>query len=238
MFTPSVLLNTRFSVADLKVESCNRAWTAPAAYEALVEREWQALLAARPSLWDGIYDRVLDPAELASGFMRLGTVRYRYIAAYPALHAHHVRLGLEPLSHLSTIALIELRGGAYLFGRRARNQAVELIGGGVQRDQLAVESGGDLERNLLKEMREEVGLRAEDIEAAAGIGIVSASNSNVLVVAHVRCRLRQAEVWQRFGERTEDEMAEPVFVPAAELHGLLGAMDDYRPLIAPLLNNA
>lgn len=235
MFPPSIVLNTRFSIADLRVESCEQAWTAPPAYDALVDREWQALRRERASLWDGVYDRVLDLAKLAAGVLCLGTIRYRYIATYPALAAEHARLGLEPLHHLSIGALIRTRDGAYLFGRRTRNGAIELIGGGVQRDQLAVTSGADLESNLLKEMREEVGLRAGDTEAMEGIGIVTASTSNILVMARARCRLAQAEAVERFAERTEDEMAAPVFVPAAELHNLLGTMDDYRPLLVHLL---
>ena len=42
-------------------------------------------------------------------------------------------------------------------------------------------------------------------------------------------------VLEAFEGREDDEMAEPVFVPAAEIVPYLRAMTDYRPLVADLI---
>jgi predicted NUDIX family phosphoesterase len=157
------------------------------------------------------------------------------VSTFPKLHQQHADHELEPFHHLSTIALIRTLDGHYLFGRRSRNGEVDLIGGGVQCDELAVTCGADLERNLFKEIHEEVGIREDDIEQLAGIGILLSGTSNVLIVAHANLALTRAEAAARFAMRTDNEMSEPVFVRECELCPMLRAMSDYRRLIPELI---
>jgi len=240
MFTPRILTRASFTLADIGIELCAHEWQPTPAYNALVHAEWRRMVArsAEP-LWDGLYYRVLNLDELEKGAapatLRLGAVRYRHIATFPALHDHHARLHLDPFNHLSTGALIRTSDGFYLFGRRARNGATEIIGGGVQSDELVVASGADLERNLYKELREEVGITRPDIHALSGIGILYAATSNVIVIAHAAVGLSRAAAENRFLARTEPEMAAPVFVPEHDLRAALHSMAGYRTLIPELL---
>ena len=240
MFTPRILARASFTIADIGIELCAHEWQPTPAYAALVDAEWNRMVArAAHPLWDGLYYRVLNLDELQKGAapatLRLGTIRYRYIATFPALHEPHARLHLDPLNHLSIGALIRTSDGFYLFGRRARNGATDIIGGGVQSDELAVSTGSDLERNLYKEVREEVGIVKEDIGALSGIGILYAGTSNVIVVAHAATSLSRSAAEARFQQRTEPEMAAPVFVGESNLRAMLAGMTDYRKLILELL---
>jgi hypothetical protein len=242
MFIPRILSNASFSIANIGVQICGDEWTATPEYDALVDTEWKKMLiGAKHSIWDGTYYRVLNAAGmeigLVSGSMQLGIIRYRYIATFPALHAEHSRCHLDPLYHLSTIALIRTLDGHYLFGKRARNGQVDCIGGGVQRDEMVVSCGADIERNLYKEMNEEIGIGNGDVVAILGIGVLLSGTSNVLIVGHVRIGLSKADAASRFDRRTENEMAELAFVPADGLRAFLYSMDDYRNLIPNLLEN-
>ncbi|HKF49018.1 MAG TPA: NUDIX hydrolase [Terracidiphilus sp.] len=242
MFASQILLRARFSIAEIGVRVCADQWTPTDEYEELVRVEWERMrTGVTHPLWDGTYYRVLNAAELKDsaasrpGTMRLGTVRYRYIATLPALWEQHTRCGLEPLEHLSIGALIRTRDGYYLFGRRAQDGSIDMIGGGVQSDEMVVGSGGDLEENLYKEIREEVGIGRADIHALEGIGMVRSATSNMILVGHARTVLSKADAEARFAARTDPEMAEPEFVAEDELSEFLRASGDYRRLVAELL---
>jgi 8-oxo-dGTP pyrophosphatase MutT (NUDIX family) len=241
MFVPRILSRGAFRLSDIRVELSDQEWIAPGEFERLVDVAWREKLAEAQGhrIWDGTYYRVANvedwkTAEDALSF-RLGTVSYRYIATFRELYAEHAARGLEPLHHLATAALIHTRDGQCIFGRRSRNGAVDLIGGGVQRDELTVVCGSDIAANLLKEIREEVGIRDTQVEDIAGLGILLSSTSNVLVVADVLTTLSQAEAEASFREREDDEMAEIVFVSRDALQDFLRGMSDCRTLIADLM---
>lgn len=235
MFTPHVLYQSARSFREIRIKVGAEAWTANADYDLLVESEW-ARMRAEQSLWDGTYYRTLSPTDLESGpVMQLGTIDYRYIATYRALHRYHARWSLPPLYHLSTIALIRTSDGRYVFGRRSLNGSIDLIGGGVQCDELPVSRGADLERNLYKEILEETGIAGEEISDLRGLGALVSSTSNVLLLARVNLRISKARVRALFAARTDNEMAEPIFVQEARLSSFLLALPDYRALIPEVL---
>jgi 8-oxo-dGTP pyrophosphatase MutT (NUDIX family) len=235
MFPARILSGPPLPFRDLRIEISGREWTATPEYDLLVNAAWHRMR-EQHSLWDGVYYRVTDPAKLArSCIMRLGLIRYRYIATFPALQDQFVRSGLESPYHLSTIALIRTSDGHYLFGKRARTLAIDLIGGGVQQDELAVTAAADLEQNLYKEIREETGILREHIQELAGRGALLSSTSNVLLLAHAQLRISRIDAQALFARRAENEMTEPVFVAEEELRSYLHALPDYRNLILNML---
>ena len=240
MFVPRILSKAPFSISRIRIQISADEWTATPDYDGLVDVAWESMVfhANRP-IWDGTYYRVVNGGELEIrtevGLMQLGTIRYRYIATFPPLHQHHARCGLDPLYHLSTIALIRTIDGYYLFGRRTRNGFIDLIGGGVQSDELVVSGGPSVAQNLYKEIHEEVGICEDDLEEVTGIGIVLSETSNVLIVCNARVCLSKSDAITRFGQRTEDEMTEPAFVPEDKLRSFLRDMTGYRKLIPELL---
>lgn len=241
MHTPRILFKRPFSIADLRVEVTDGVWTAPAAYEDLVSTAWQEQLTrGGRGLWDGSYYRVRDSAELDNLInarpVRLGTIPYRFIATYRTLQDHHAPHEIGSLYHLTTAALIRTCDGYYVFGRRARDGQVDFVGGGLQSDEVTVASGKDVERNLYKEMREEIGLDAEDVAALTGIGAVMSSTSNVLIFGHAETRLSKDEIDARFMLREDEEFVESVYAPVTELGSFLSSLTDYRVLIPQLLS--
>ena len=153
MFTPRVLSRRSFPISNLCIEHRDSAWRSTLEYDELVQLEWNNILRrAKTRVWDGVYYRVLNPDALAQenqpSPILLGTVAYRYVATFPSLSHEHSRLALDPFSHLSTVALIRTADDLYVFGVRKQNGVVDLIGGGAQRDEVEIQTGTDLERNL------------------------------------------------------------------------------------------
>jgi len=243
MYTPRILLNHQFSLSDTTVRILDHVWSADAEYERMAETAWRVKLQnaeqdAQP-LWDGTYYRVSNTSDIIGPMgvpkLELGTIQYRYISTFRRLHEEHERRRLEPLHHLSTAALIRTNDSHYVFGRRTRGGAIDLIGGGVQRDEMEISCGADIGQNLYKEIREEVGIQYTDTLRMNGMGVLMSSTSNILVIAHIDLRLSRVEVADRFANREEHEMAEPVIVPESNLRGFLHRLTDYRMLIPDLL---
>jgi hypothetical protein len=239
MYTAQVLSRRLFTMSELSIEHRDSAWSSTAEYDERVRLEWEEILHhAKTRVWDGTYYRVLNPSvfeeEKGPGAILLGTIGYRYVATFPSLSQEHARFALDPLNHLSTVGLIRTTDNLYVFGVRNRNGAVDLIGGGVQCDEIEIQTGADLEKNLQKEILEETGLNNEDIENLAGIGTVLSSTSNVLIVGHAQLKMTSAEVQRRFQQRTDDEMDRLVFVADEKVREFLMQMSDYRNLLVQL----
>lgn len=233
MFTPRVL-RKGFVFADIAIELLDEEWTATEDYDRAVDEAWRDKLAqARHPLWDGLHYRLADIGDFS--IFRLGTVRYRYVATYSRLDALHASLGLAPFHHLTTFALPQTIEGDYAFGRRASNGEIDFIGGGVQKDEIAVSRGADLEANLFKEMEEEIGIPRDAVAGVTGLGIIMSGNSNILMASHVALRLSRSELEDRFARRPDEEMSELVFVPPGELRSFLGGLPGYRSLVPGLL---
>lgn len=238
MYEPRILLKGPFSLDVFELTVIDAPWRADAEYESRVAETWESRVKAAAErghrLWDGTHYRVADLADLAraGGPLRLGTASFRHIATYRPLRELHRAQGLAPFHHISTAALLRTEDDFYVFGKRALNGAIDFIGGGFQPEEGVAP---DLARNVAKEIREELGIDRDGLGAMAGLGIVMSTTSNVLVISGLATTLTRAGVLKAFAAREDDEMAEPVFVPAAEIVSYLRTMTDYRPLVADLL---
>jgi 8-oxo-dGTP pyrophosphatase MutT (NUDIX family) len=243
MFTPAILHNGPYALSDVIVSVSDSAWAPSASYDVLVQGSWQERVREAASeahaIWDGQFYRVTNIGDMRDDAtpprLCLGTIPYRFIATFRALHEHHERERLEPLYHLSTAGLIRTRDGQFVFGKRSRNGAIDLIGGGVQSDELAIACGSDIEANLRKEILEELGVRSAQIQSVKGKGILLSTTSNVLVIAAVDLSLSMNEVAAQFADRSDDEMSDLVAVSEGNLSAFLSNMTDYRALIPALM---
>ncbi len=244
MFEAKTLYNKKFSARDIHIELLDNAeWTASSVYDQEVNRVWQNKVAeaftANTTIWDGMYYRVTNVADIQETktiVLKLGTVPYRYIATAHELQDLYKEYGFAPTFHLSTAAMMRTTEGLYFFGKRSVNGKIDLIGGGVQPGELKVESGIDLERSVRKEIAEETGIQKEHIESLEGLGILHSTTSNIILIFLVQLNVSESEVREVFKSRSEDEMADLVFVAAKDIKDYLKALPTFRPLITELLN--
>jgi 8-oxo-dGTP pyrophosphatase MutT (NUDIX family) len=239
MFEPAILLRGPFRIADFGIETTGADWQTHPDYEQAVTAEWESRTRRAAELgdhlWDGMSYRVANVDAWSTRRLHLGTVAYRYVATYRRLQDLHRTHGLAPTYHLSICALIRTTDDFYLFGRRRVRRNVDLIGGGVQPDELAVATGADLELCLFKELREETGILASAVTVLTGLGVVLSGSSNILIVGHATLSLSRAQAEAAFVHREEDEMGELEIVPAADIKSYLRSRPDYRLLVADLL---
>jgi 8-oxo-dGTP pyrophosphatase MutT (NUDIX family) len=242
MFSPEIILDTPFRFGDIEIEAVQSDWAVPADYDQAVDRIWsqkqQEARAGGYAIWDGTLYRVANVSEVAGRqeaiTLRLGTIPYRYVASYPLLQDQYRHWKLPPSHHLSTAAVIRTRDGQYVFGRRSRNGTIDLIGGSAQRDELEIAAGIDLQRNVTKEIREEIGVEASAIGDVVGIGILASTTSNILLIARVETALSVDDIEAGFAGREDDEIGSLVFVAPNELAEFLHGLADYRALIPEL----
>ncbi|HJW42806.1 MAG TPA: hypothetical protein VJ476_16450, partial [Rhizomicrobium sp.] len=221
LFVPHILFKGPLPRFAMTVTG--EAWRADPGYDEIVQALWdkrvEAAAARGHRLWDGTHYRLTHLEDIdGRGPLRLGTIPFRYMATYRALHEQHGQRGLAPFHHLSTAALLRTADGHYVFGKRAVNGAIDFIGGGLQ-----VEDGSapDFEHNIRKEIGEETGIGRHSLGTIAGLGIVLSTTSNVIVVGLLGTDLSRDGVLEAFAGREDDEMAEPVFVPEARIDGYL-----------------
>jgi 8-oxo-dGTP pyrophosphatase MutT (NUDIX family) len=222
------------------VEVVDQVWRPSPDYDLAVSAEWESQTRRAAELgdhlWDGKSYRVANPdAWSMPPRLRLGTISYRYFATYRRLQKAYRAAGLDPFHHLSIAALIRTSDDFYLFGRRRVRGNVDLIGGGVQPDDMTVANGADLEKCLFKEMREETGIPASAITELVGLGVVLSGSSNILIIGHATLSLSRAEAEAAFADREEDEMGTLEIVTAADIKSYLRSLPDYRVVVADLL---
>lgn len=163
---------------------------------AAIDAHWQAAQQKRPGLFDGA---ILSVVTLSPQRLVVAPARYRDLVA--ARMAPHVRaeLGLRPLA---VSGLLSCPDGL-VFGRRAADvtQAPglwELVpSGGV--DAPVEWAPPDLTRQILTELREEIGLRPDQVRVGAPLGLIDDQDSGVVdVVMPLWTDLRGDEIQQAY----------------------------------------
>ncbi len=126
-----------------------------------------------------------------------------------------------PTFHCSTVALIKTADNFYVFGSRNANtihtQPMDFIGGGLQFDELEVNNGEDIEKNVVKELYEEINVCQSDILHIEGIGIILSTSTNISFIFKVDLRLNKDSLKDKFLERKDDEMSELIFIKEENL---------------------
>jgi predicted NUDIX family phosphoesterase len=112
--------------------------------------------------------------------------------------------------------------------------AIDLIGGGLQPDELIVNECKDIFRNEVKEIKEEIGVKEENILKVYGLGILLSSKFNVIFIFLTKLNLTREEVLNTFQTNNDDEMSDLEFVPEHQISKYLENMSGYRPLVAEL----
>lgn len=197
----------------------------PAALQASVDRVWEAAIVQNSQLFDGSIFTVVD---YAGDRMLLARGSYRHIVAARHDNAIKQALGLKPLAVSGILA----GPGGFLFGRRARTVAQgaglwELAPSG------AVDAGNggatpDLGDEILRELREEIGLTQDQVIVQPPVGIVEDSESGVVdIVLPLATGLSAAEIAAAHETRGSDEY-DAVHI-AASPHDFVQARDDILP---------
>lgn len=191
-------------------------------------------------IWDGIYYRLDNVSEVKNGSneFQLSTIKYSLVKAYRGISELHDLKEDQYTYHINTGGLIKTTDNFYVFGNKSidlNNPIIDFIGGGLQEDELIVQTGNDIERNVFKEIKEEINLEIEDIKESEIIGILLAKSMAIIIIFEVNLKLTKEEAQIKFDERADDEIKSLVFVPEKDIKDFFSKQSDYRALVAELL---
>lgn len=188
-------------------------------------------------VWDGTYYR-LENVDDISNELQFSTIKYSTIRGL----THNQDLSSISVqsrpNHISTATLIQTNEGLFVFGVRNKNsmssRSIDLIGGGLQPEELEVSNCKDIFANQKKEIVEELGISDIHISSMKGLGITLSSKYNVIFIFLTKLSLSKEELLLIFEKKTDDEMQGLEFIEETNLEQYLSEKGSYRPLTAQL----
>jgi hypothetical protein len=191
--------------------------------------------------WDGTYYRLENIDQVQSGESELlfSTIKFSQIKGLTQDVDLLATLPEDSRpSHISTTALIHTADGYFVFGERNKktmsSSSFDFIGGGLQPDEIVVNSCQNIFTSQYKEMSEEASIEPKDVAKIVGIGITHSSKYNVIFMFYAQLNVTRAQVAENFATSTDDEMSGLLFIQEAELSEFLKDKGSYRPLAAEL----
>jgi hypothetical protein len=213
--------------------------------DALWEQKLQKYKEQGIPAWDGDFYR-LDNLEQVKNLrpdepihLEMSVIKYRYVNTIRDFMDYYDTHPEAWTNYLSVAAMIKTVDNYWVLGLRGKSvhsQKYDMIGGGMHRNELEINNGADIYRNLLKEFREEAGILPEMVANATGVGLIHSTVSNVLLIAKVELNKTKEELIQIFENRLEDEMQSLVFVKEKDLAEYIQNMPGYAVVIPELLN--
>lgn len=245
MVQTQIILKKRFKAQDINiVRNMNTTRKIDQNLESIAKDQWEEIVKKSEQegtkIWDGTYYRLDNVPEIKNGSneFKLSTIKYSLVKAYRGLSEQNNLTEDQYTYHINTGGLIKTTDNFYVFGNKnsdLNNPIVDFIGGGLQEDELIVETGNDIERNVFKEIKEEINLEIEDINESKIIGILLAKSMAIIIIFEVNLKLTKEEVQDKFNEREEDEIKSLVFIPEKDIREFLNNQSDYRALVGELI---
>ena len=197
-------------------------------------------LAQGIKIWDGLYYRVenLDELETSGKKLLLSTISYsRVRALIEYSKTNPLTLSQFPL-HINTGAMVKSADNIFVFGKKDIHgkPSIDIVGGGLQEDELEVTLGHDLEKNILKEMHEEINVSKKHVSSARINGFILTSTMSLIIVFEIDLNITFSEIKELFELREEFEFSEIIGVEEESISNFLLAQHGrYISLIQALM---
>lgn len=187
------------------------------AYENTLTGYWNDVIEdsnkAGIEVWDGLYYRLENIDELINGAMQLqlSTVPYSTVRSLIKLKQSHNTLDSSYFSyHINTGALISTSDDLFVFGQKTRlsgTQFIDLIGGGLQKDELTVKQVADIKNNILKEAFEEANISSSMIDWVNLNSFVLTNTMSVIILFNIKLNVDKSQLLKAFESRVENELS-------------------------------
>lgn len=223
-------VNSKLQLNDIQIQNIDSTW-----------KKFKNEAKSRGAhVWDGTYYRLENTENIKSN-LEFSTINYSTIRGL-TFNQDISQIPFESRpNHISTASLIKTSDGLFVFGVRNSNsmssRKIDLIGGGLQPEELKVENCGDIFKNQVKEMSEEIGILPGHISSINGIGITLSSKYNVIFIFYTKLTISKNQLFEIFKYNTDDEMQNLKFVYKNDLEDYLSDKGSYRPLTTKLYAN-
>ncbi len=163
--------------------------------------------------------------------LQLSTVEYKDIMIRRAIKVLPV-LGEDYFTKFVFVAsLICTSDNMYVFGRSNTTQTIDLIGGGVNKDEGLVKDGSDFFGALYREFKEEINLDRADIVSSTLRGILLSPWYGIGCIFYTKLRISSDEVVAKFQLENDGEIQGLILVESENIETFLETLRGYKPLI-------
>ncbi|MBL4631141.1 MAG: hypothetical protein JKY14_08265 [Paraglaciecola sp.] len=174
-------------------------------------------------VWDGLYYRLENIDELKNGSMelKLSTVPYSTVRSLIKLNQTHDLDNKYFPYHINTGALISTKDDFFVFGEKENSGGdtfIDLIGGGLQKDELTVHQAIDIRDNILKEAFEEAHITKEFIELVNLNSIVLTNTMSIFIIFNLKLNIDRNQLALEFNKRTDEELSGLQFLDENEVN--------------------
>lgn len=241
--SPKILYKGGFSSDNTYITYENKPHKMRRKYESLVKVKWQEFIHKAEEqnlqIWDGTTYRASSINIKNSIKLKLSTIKFSRIKAFSSICKEYSDINEEEYTnHLSTIGVIKTADNYFVMGVRGKNinsSDVDFIGGGIQEDNVKINTVNDIELNQIIEMQEELNVTKDIISNIKGCGIVHSSSTNVIFVYYVTLLVNKVNLQNLFKKRKDFEMINLLFLKYNEYKNYLNSLSSYRPLVCELV---
>ena len=228
---------------------CTGSWYLPPHLAAKADAIWAADVARLTKLgvkiWDGDPYRVEQPELLQHVQpgepikLTIAPIKYRWLHAFAQLREEMLADPRSHNNHFSVGGPILTSDGWYVLGERSgkttSSHPHDFIGGGINEDEVVAKSGDDVKQVHFDELLEEANIRAENVAATHGLGIVQAQSTAILVFFLTKLNITREQLAAQFVHRSDPEMSGLVFIVHDEFVPYLTKLGEYHALVGELL---
>ena len=240
---PQLLIDSQIDPTQLNIEfseQSNRQINQE--LEARIEQDWSDYMRSDPNAWDGDTYRLENIEEIRKGSLnlKLSIIKFSKARGYKKL----IEAGEFPPSQLTypigTGGPVVTSDDYYILGvrntvDRAKGRKYGVIGGSLQRNELEVNDGFDIIKNMEKEVTEELGVPVEHIVRTILLGVAMMPSSHISIVCKTVLSIDRQEVLSWFDKESDAEMSSLMFLRREDFIDLLASHNPKYQLLTELL---
>lgn len=187
-----------------------------APYEQVLKDYWHEVIAdaqsAGTEIWDGQYYRLenIDEIQRSSLQLKLSTISYSTTRSLMKLSQQQNLASCYFPYHINTGALISTSDDFFVFGQKTTKSGtyyLDLIGGGLQKDELDVQQAIDIKNNILKEAFEEANITSSMIDWVNLNSLILTNTMSVVILFNIKLNVDKGLLLKSFEDRVENELS-------------------------------
>ncbi|GGE87385.1 hypothetical protein [Pseudoalteromonas gelatinilytica] len=215
MVNSKIIWEGNSNIEDFKIVTCKSCLRLFSCEETLKDY-WQEVLEeaknAGTEIWDGQYYRLenIDEIQRGSLQLKLSTIPYSTIRSLIKLGQQQNLASCYFPYHINTGALISTSDDLFVFGQKSTQSGahfIDLIGGGLQKDELVVQQAIDIKKNILKEAFEEANITSSMIDWINLNSFILTNTMSVVILFNIKLNVDKSQLIQSFEGRVENELS-------------------------------
>jgi predicted NUDIX family NTP pyrophosphohydrolase len=237
-----ILVNLRIPAGKVEIENQSESSAkVPPLYSEALEDHWAEIVEYKNSIGTRIWNSDLYRLEdfKLKGeklLLKVSTVETKAVLVFCRFCQKHEFHEMYWPKNMFVAGIVETSDSVCLFGRLSGKTLggkgkVDMLGGALSKQEIALAGGRDLETALLDEFNEEFGVTVDQVESCWLRGLVLSEVMSIGVIFEIKLGITHAEVLECFEQTNDDELSDFVAVPYTDLSKFLAAGKSYFPAV-------